>query len=454
MDALILSKLRRLRGLIVFCLCIPITVMAAQTLPASDTRFPDFGYMIDTDHYNGRLFRLSQDYPSTLAKKDLALSGILSINFKQDWKDYALKIRHYILAGNIPPEVSSDADAFFFEDNKTRKWFHPPWLHWGADGSEGFHGLQRDAKIIPHLLSAKQKTPGRIYSVSFYNERAAYVLDKVWPKKQEGFDLSYFKKGKTFPDGSMMVALAFTTAKTSEVGFLQKGIQWKGYVLCEDVPGCNIKKSPKRIVAPLHLIQMDVMIKDKRAKETGGWVFMAFLYNNKANQNNKWFNLTPMGLSWGNDPTVTKSLYHTALTQSPVNHQLTATKINDSRELPPMRLGFGGRFNGLFNGSKNAHLVSCGSCHTATQFPTLSSFSPKTNDPIIQTPGLGSSASTVWMHWFQDLKEHETLDSGTINTDKSMLILKGIYGYLDFKAKEEEGKLALVEMSKIFKHLS
>lgn len=63
-------------------------------------------------------------------------------------------------------------------------------------------------------------------------------------------------------------------------------------------------------------------------------------------------------------------------------------------------------------------------------------------------------ATNEWMDWFQDLREQGTLDNGTINTDKSMLILKGIYAYLQNKAEAQKGKSALLEISKLFKHLA
>lgn len=443
---------RRLITTCVFAMLATFTVQADITR-AEDARFPDFGYMMNTDNYHGRLFKLSQEYPEQLPSLDKPLKKILHTDFKKNWKSYALQVRDYVLAGNIPPLVKSNDEAFFVEDNPVRHWFHPPWLHWGGDGSEGFHGLQRDAKVIPHLLSNSQHTPGRIYSVSLYNERGGYVVGQVWPKNQTGFDLSYFKQGKVFPDGTVMVALAFTTAKPQEVSFLSKPIQWQAYTLCEDTPGCHSHDLSKRVVSTVSLIQMDVMVKDSRAKDTGGWVFTAFLYNGERKQANPWHNLTPIGLAWGNDPQVKVSQYHEKLSSHPVNHHLKTTIINQDGELPDMRLGFGGRFNGMFNGSKNAHLVSCASCHTASQFPTLSHFSGMTSSPQVLAPKPGLIAGENWMHWFQDLKEHETLDKGTVSTDKSMLILKGIYGYLESMADTEQGKSQLVERSVLFKSL-
>ncbi len=119
-----------------------------------------------------------------------------------------------------------------------------------------------------------------------------------------------------------------------------------------------------------------------------------------------------------------------------------------------MHLGWGGRFNGVFNGSANAPVLSCGSCHTASQFPTLSAVSPRVNVPPIPVPKVGSLASEEWMWWFQDIKPGKTLNKGTVSFDTDMLLLKGIYAYLASESQREKGKFAVLERSKLFNNLS
>ena len=46
--------------------------------------FPDYGYMLDLKEYDGRRFRLSQDYPTSKPKRDAALENILAIDFTKD----------------------------------------------------------------------------------------------------------------------------------------------------------------------------------------------------------------------------------------------------------------------------------------------------------------------------------------------------------------------------------
>ena len=87
---------------------IPISlalIICASVFAAEPTvnipRFPDYGHMLDSNEYQGRRFKLSQDYPTSLPKIDPALENILSIDFKKDWEIYAYAVRDYIFAGNI-----------------------------------------------------------------------------------------------------------------------------------------------------------------------------------------------------------------------------------------------------------------------------------------------------------------------------------------------------------------
>ena len=66
----------------------------------------------------------------------------------------------------------------------------------------------------------------------------------------------------------------------------------------------NFKHSTKRVVTKVNLLQMDIAVRDARADAPGltGWVFGTFVYNGQLNQPNKFMNLVPVGLMWGNDP--------------------------------------------------------------------------------------------------------------------------------------------------------
>ena len=98
-------------------------------------RFPDFGQFPPPAKYQGRIFKLSQDYPTRKPAIEPAVRKILSIDFTKDWKAYAEAVRDYIYEGNI--EADGVANDFYLEDNKVRRWYHVPWQHWGPFGREG-----------------------------------------------------------------------------------------------------------------------------------------------------------------------------------------------------------------------------------------------------------------------------------------------------------------------------
>lgn len=78
--------------------------------------------------YTGRVFKLSQDYPSQLSPMENY--PWLKINFKNggpvDPRAYLQALLDYGLEGNIGAD-------FYVEDNKVRKWYGIPWMDWNTE---------------------------------------------------------------------------------------------------------------------------------------------------------------------------------------------------------------------------------------------------------------------------------------------------------------------------------
>src|SRR4029078_11622145 len=98
--------------------------------------------------YKGRVYKLSQDYPSQLPPKEHY--PWLQIAFKNggpvDPKAYLQALLDYGLEGNIPVD-------FYVQDNKIRKCYGMPWMDWntevasdwpGTDDREFVHGLTHE----------------------------------------------------------------------------------------------------------------------------------------------------------------------------------------------------------------------------------------------------------------------------------------------------------------------
>lgn len=401
-------------------------------------RFPDFGAMLDPHKYNDRVFLLSQDFPKEMPTKDAALEKILSIDFKTDWKAYALAVRDYILEGNGNP--NNYQNSFYLEDNKVRNWYHVPWQHWGETGREGIHGLTREGPILKKMLGPNQVQTSFAYAVGFYNDFGGYTIGKVWPEVGPP-QLDYLMEGNGFPEGTVVGKVLWTTLDASQASYLNNPISWDAYVYSKDLPN-SPKKADKtaREVATVNLIQMDIMVRDERAKSTGGWVFGTFVYNGELDNDNRWKNLQPVGLMWGNDPSVTKSSNNPQPTKTIVNPDLIETKINEATTMPAMHLGWGSRLNGPVDNPNS----SCMSCHSTAQYPGVSSILPMFNDPAVPVPPINSTASVQWMRWFRNVPCTTPFDEGkAISFDYSLQLQKSVENYIEYLNTTKDGKYFL-----------
>lgn len=402
----------------------------------SHVQYPDFGHMLTPDQYQGRVFQLSQDYPQTEPPVDAALEEILQADFMGDWQGYMTKVREYIFEGNI--EAAGYDNDFFLEDNLVRSWYHVPWQHWGPNGREGFHGLTREGPIAAQQLDPLQTRTSAAYAVGFYNDLGGYTIGQVW-NGDEFPHLEYMNNGQTFPNGTVVGKFLFTTLDDAQVSYLVDPIEWQAYVQCGDAlwpPGLTCTD---RAQATVRLVQMDIMVRDVRAPS--GWIFGTFVYNGNLGNEERWYNLAPVGLMWGNDPAVTKSSSNPRATQTIINPDLKETVINtDTAVLPPMHLGWGGRLNGPLDNP----LSSCMSCHSTAQYPAVSSIMPQFNNPPVPVPDNGSTASAAWMRWFRNVPAGEAFDPGqAIATDFSLQLAASISNYVDYLAQDMQGHFGI-----------
>lgn len=349
-------------------------------------RFPDFKleYRPPQDQFPGRLFRLSQDFPSQLPPIDDKVKAILDIPYDENggndanWLKYLLAVRDYCFEGNTDCEWQG-------QDNKVRPWFHVPWQHYGEKGREGIHGLTREASAKPQQLAPTQVTVFQTHAVAMYNARGGYTIGKVWENQFEP-DVTKAR----FPPGTVVVKILFTQAQEIEVPYLRNPLVWKAYVQ-------DPRDATKRSIQNLRLLQMDVMVRDERAEKTGGWVFGTYCYNGNLENEVKWLNLVPVGIQWGNDPNV-KSANHNPTNPQPqatqVNGRLKQSIISTSSDLPAQHLGWGGRLNG----PADYYRSSCMSCHATAQYPVLAPQHPDFKPGLEHEPG-----SDPWMVWFRNL---------------------------------------------------
>ena len=406
-------------------------IIAAVTLLTITTRkqkpFPDFGYMAPPSEITNanHVFKLSQDYPRTLPNNKLP--EFYNIDYKKDWRSYLLAIRAYCYEGNTGVD-------FRVENNKIRNWYHMPFQHYSANGREGYHGLTREAPVgIKQFASTQSYATAGAWAVGFYNDVAGYTIGQVWENHQNP-DITKMAGG--FKHGAVLFKLLFTSfpkeVAESQVPSLVNGIWWDAYgnYVFRDTPA---SRSTIQVV----LTQMDVMIKYTNSPTE--WVFCNFQYNGQLNNSDKWNNLIPVGVMWGNDPTNNVNQSNPNPTVTIINTNLKQTIINpDSKELPPTHLGWNGRLNGPLDNA----MSSCFSCHATAEYPQGSPLSPLFDTELSKKYPPGSPG---WMRWFENLKCGQPFDkpSGGVvyhSTDFSLQMSQTVQFFSDFQAwKDAQG---------------
>ena len=374
-------------------------VSAAESREAAQKRdpqplFPNANpqFIPPSSIYSGPLFVLSQNYPVKLPS---ARPAFLSNNFKADWKGYMMKVRDYCFDGNI--EVD-----FRVEKNKARAWYHMPWQDYGPMGREGIHGLTKEAQVQKQQLASTQTyVNGQTYAVGFFNDLGGYTIGQVWADHMSP-DPSKSSRPNGFPVGTVIFKLLFVDVPTNQVPSLVNPQLWQAYVdPCYRAP-CNPPASSGRVLKQMALIQMDISVRTDDPQAPTGWLFGTFQYNGALNRPNRWENLVPVGLMWGNDMAVKANTYtQTSFTSPPdktkINDKLKETAINRDAELPPTHLGWNGRLNGPVDNP----LSSCMSCHMTAQFPSAAPMNPSFQSKYKYT--YNPTGNAYWMRWFQNI---------------------------------------------------
>jgi len=385
---------------------------------AEQNRFPDFGYMLPG--YKGPVFRLSQDYPTTVPNSPLP--DFFQTDFRKDWRKYLEQVQAYCFEGNT--EVD-----FRVERNTKRKWYHMPWQHYGPQGREGFHGLTQEAPVQAYQLAATQSidTAGAV-AVGFYNDIGGYTIGEVWNNHYA----PNHSKNVAFKNGAVLFKLLFVTLPESvaaqQVPWLANGLWWDAYVVSNFDNMAKPNPADYRYKTRVALVQMDIMVRDDRAPN--GWIFGNFQYNGAMNKPNKWMNLVPVGIMWGEDPEDSTNASNPKPTKTIINPNLKETIINpDANELPPTHLGWNSRLNGPVDNP----MSSCYSCHSTAEYPQYALMSPLFNPDTLKNNPPGSQG---WMRWFRNLKCGEPFTPEAHSMDFSLQLAISLQNFYDWKYQQ------------------
>jgi hypothetical protein len=322
------------------------------------------------------------------------------VDFRKDWLGYINAVKE-----EIRETAHVEIDGTHIQMPDKAPWWITPWMDYGGSGRESINGLTSERGPDPGDLAHSSPGGFQTWAVGWYNKEGAYALGQVFknpcdpivkPKSQT--------KIWTFPNGTVSFKLLFTTADDS-VAYLDGSPVVQG----------NIgKPGQPRAQGKLRLLQMDIAVRDPRAKETG-WVFGTFTWVGPRKGDGLFDNLVPVGLMWGNDPKTLNPDFTaiSELKQSKLNPELAGVVWQGSAGTWPERPypGFQGRLNGPADNMRS----SCTACHAAAQFPrqTLFANPPRSADWKMSDPPPQAVVKKVFGTYFKNIKGGNLLDSSS-----------------------------------------
>ena len=227
-----------------------------------------------------------------------------------------------------------------------------------------------------------------------------YGLGEMWNKCGQPII-----KDAKFPYNTVVFKLLFTEATPEDIPFLNGSPTWKATIATKPLPHPSVTRTPP---TDLHLLQVDIAVRERRADDTTGWVFGTFMYHNSVKNENAWRRLMPVCLMWGDDPDLTEIKYNQGERpkESWVNPKASAT-------LPKNRPYFGWLQRG--NGPVDNFKSSCISCHSTASNPV---------QPILPNNKYPK------MDWFRNIKAGEKFRPGPgVSLDYSLQLSDGFSNY-------------------------
>ena len=356
--------------------------------------------------YTGPTFSLSYHYPTTLPPPPgngypwtRALHG--KPMSPDNALDYVQALKNY-----VTPSMRKLLYDYANWDADREKWYDLPWISSMRDPIHGtYQGLQFDPTVFP--LSQMTQSGMTTHVLVYYNDVAGYTLGRVWGNTALTPKLKYAQ----FPEGSVVIKVAMTTALSDSWSPMEGSIQW---CLYPPVLDANRNPTPPTQVMKVALMQFDIIVKDSVAAPKTGWVFTTLVYDKHAPGNDVWDKMIPMGATWGNDPDILSVYTPNAILQESILNPLTPLYATET-------LGYGGRLSGPNDGSisqdnivdgkyvARLRAVGCLGCHGSAQWPmkptmmepTLNPPDPHV-DPMATPTAFYRPGSKEWNQWFQD----------------------------------------------------
>ena len=426
-----------LGGLALACMAQTNRVTTAVASVPKDPFLTNNGLIPAPGQYNGPLFKLSHNWPAhelpPLKNPPWSTAirgGKIST---QNAAAYVAALKNYVApnARRLLLDPNFDAAA--------SHWYTEPWL---GSIRESIHGTYAAGQFGPDVFPGTGlKTTFDTHVLTYYDERAAYTLYKVW--SSDAIKPAVTTDNFQFPEASVVVKAAIFVADDPNVQAnwwpaTNGAAKWPLFIaIPEQKPG------PTAVITG-YVMQFDIIVKDTASAPRTGWVFSTLVYDANAQGADAWDKMVPLGAMWGNDPEVNSAL--------PSPPPLKENWINPAApKYSTQTLGWGGRLSGPNDGARNDIQVgktvvknepdsSCMSCHGPAEWqpqqhkmvsfllPSYPNPNPgppfkpcpdgKPTDPYICSPAPGSAD---WMRWFKSRPGTEPQDPGSVAADYDMV---------------------------------
>lgn len=311
--------------------------------------------------YTGPLFKPNYAFPPSTAPEPRPWEAI---DFVAEPAKYMDALLAYVLEGQT--------DRWDVASNPIRQWYHMPWMGPGGQGREYISGLTSERRSRKGELGPGQTRCRQNWAVGFYNPVGGSALGKIWAPVNAGTSMKPNLNALPFPAGTVVAKALYTEATPAEVPLLAGAPTIQARIVKDPTPDDDVcppdavgGKPAAREAATLHLLQVDVAVRDPDADSKTGWVFGTFVYDGRLPGTDPWKKLRPAGLMWGNDSTLSDE--SAALGVKP-SEGVFLSNFGLQRNF-----GRGGRMNGPVDNPESA----CLSCHMTAQFPATASMAPQ-----------------------------------------------------------------------------
>lgn len=320
------------------------------------------------------------------ANQDAPWRAFTNLSNAAQRTNYLNALKSYMLQGMSDPAIEFDAT----KNNGTasRHWFHVPMMTAaGAKRREPYHGVTAERALRPseqiHWLTAGSNL--RAVAVGYYNFLGGYTIGQVF----NSYDLSKTNASKAkFIDGTLVFKLLFAE-------YVPARILGPNPLLHSPAWFVQDPSAPANPLTEVRLLQVDVAVKDDHFSSTTGWVFATFAYDEglTASEPNPWKRLTPIGIQWGNDPSVTTATGLAALNETWINPATPAAfAFNDHH-------GRAGRLIGPVDNP----VSSCLSCHSTAEVDMSKIGNASAFMGAVVIPPAACTANADQMQWFRNL---------------------------------------------------